>query len=115
MFNLLGILYTNKVQPYQGEKEFLRAVAIEPDHLDGHLILGYLYFASDRLSDSERHYKKVILLKPDYALVHNNLSVIYFHQSKYPLAWDYLNRAESLGFDIHPDFKKELIKKLRIT
>ncbi len=90
-------------------------MAIEPDYLDAHLNLGNLYFASDRLSDSERHYKKVIRIKADYALVHNNLSVIYFHQSKYPLAWDYLIRTESLGFKVHPDFKKELIKKLRIT
>jgi len=90
-------------------------VAIKPDHLDAHLNLGNLYFASDRLSDSERHYIKVIQIKSDYALVHNNLSVIYFHQSKYSLAWDHLKRAESLGFNIHPDFKKELIKKIRIS
>ncbi|MFC2161954.1 tetratricopeptide repeat protein [Acidobacteriota bacterium] len=113
VFNLLGILYIKKEQPERAEKELLKALAIEPDHLDAHLNLGNLYFAAKRLIDSEKHYKKVIQIKPDYALVHNNLSVIYFHQSKYSLAWDYLKRAESLGFKIHPDFKKELIEKLR--
>ncbi len=113
--NLLGILYLKKEQPERAEKELQQAVAIEADHLDAHLNLGNLYFAAERLIDSERHYKKVIQIKSDYALVHNNLSVIYYRQSKYSLAWDHLKQAEALGFNVHPDFKKELIKKLRIS
>lgn len=115
VFNLLGILYIKTEHPEQAEKEWIKALAIESDHLDAHLNLGNLYFAADRLTESERHYIKVTHIKPDYAVVINNLSVIYFRQSKYSLAWDYLNRAESLGFQVHPDFKRELIEKLRMT
>ena len=64
-------------------------------------------------ASAEFDYKKVLAIKPEYAKAYNNLAFIFFAQKKFPLAWAYLKNAERLGFEVHPDFKNELIRSLK--
>jgi tetratricopeptide (TPR) repeat protein len=91
----------------------LRAVELNPELLEAHLNLGNFYFKINLLADSASHYKKVIEINPDYGQVYNNLAVVSFYQEKYSKAYEYLKKAEELGVKVHPDFKKEVLRKLK--
>jgi hypothetical protein len=52
-------------------------------------------------------------IDPGYSQAHNNLAVIYYRQENYQKAWDHVQKAEAGGLQVHPDFKKELLKKIK--
>ena len=83
------------------------------DYLEAHLNLANVLFKRDLLAESAFHYKKVIEIDSTHAQAHNNLAVIFYHQKNYEKSWEHLKKTENLGLEVHPDFKKELRKKLR--
>ncbi|MQY57733.1 tetratricopeptide repeat protein [bacterium] len=84
---------------------------MNPDYFEAHLNLANLYFKRNLLSESASHYRKVIEISPGVAQAYNNLAVISFYQKKYDLAFEYLKKAEDLGMNVHPDFKKEVLRR----
>ncbi len=110
--NLLGILLEKEGKNEEAQVEYLKAIELKPDYHEAHLNLANVYFKRNLLPESAFHYKKVIEINPDFARAYNNLAVIFFYQKKYTLAWEYLKKAEDLGIKVHPEFKKELYKKL---
>jgi tetratricopeptide (TPR) repeat protein len=59
------------------------------------------------------HYKRVVAIDPSHAQAHNNLAVVYYRQEMYEKAREHLQKAEAAGLEVHPDFKKELLKKIK--
>jgi len=55
----------------------------------------------------------VIEIDSTHSQAHNNLAVIFYHQKNYEKSWEHIKKAENLGLKAHPDFKKELLKKLK--
>ena len=111
--NLLGILFEKREQIKEAEIEYQKALELKPDSLEAHLNLGNLYFKMKFFTQSVLHYKKVIEIKPGYAQVLNNLAVVFFYEKEYTLAWEYLKKAEDLGYKVHPEFKKAVLRKHR--
>jgi len=97
----------------EARQEYLKAVELNPELLEAHMNLGNFYFKINLLSDSALHYKRVIEINSGYAQAYNNLAVISFYQKKYSQAYEYLKKAEALGFKVHPDFKKEVLRMLK--
>jgi len=91
----------------------LKAIELKPEYPEAHFNLANLYFKKNLLSESELHYKKVIEIKPEFAQAYNNLAVVYYYQKDYDLAFENMKKAEELGATVHPDFKKELLKKIK--
>ncbi len=52
--------------------------------------------------------EKAIAIDPKSALAHMNLSVSYFYDKKYDAAIKHCNKAIALGFEVSPEFLKEL-------
>ena len=42
----------------------------------------------------------------------HHLALIYFYLEDYERALTYVKKAENLGVDVNPDFKKDFLKKL---
>lgn len=111
--NLLGSLFEKENRIEEARQEYLKAVELNPELIEAHMNLGNLYFKMNLLPDSAVHYKKVVEINPSYARAYNNLAVISFYQKKYSLAHEYLKKTEALGFKVHPDFKKEVLRMLK--
>ncbi len=97
----------------KAEDEYLKALELKPDYIEAHLNLANMYFKINHLPASAAHYKEVIKIDPGNAQAYNNLAVILFYQKKYALAWKYLKKVEDTGAEVHPEFKKEVLSKLK--
>ena len=51
---------------------------------------------------------KMVEMAPDFALGQNNLAFAYYSQGEYEKAIEHLDKAVSLGFQVHPEFLKKL-------
>ena len=51
---------------------------------------------------------KLLNLAPTFGLGHNNLAVAYYHKGEHDKAIEHADKAKELGFEVHPDFLKEL-------
>jgi hypothetical protein len=47
-------------------------------------------------------------LAPDFPLGHNNLACAYYLKGDYAMAITHVDLAAGMGFEVHPDFVKEL-------
>ena len=52
--------------------------------------------------------KKALEIAPDFGLVHNNIAYAYYLKGEYQKAIAHCDKARELGFQVHPDFLKEL-------
>lgn len=111
--NILGILFDREERTKETLEAHRKAIRLKPDYLEAHLNLANVLFKRNILAESALHYKKVIEIDSTHAQAHNNLAVIFYHQKNYEKSWEHLKKAENLGLKAHPDFKKELLKKLK--
>ena len=93
--------------------EFREAIKLEPNLLESHLNIGNLFLKKAVFPQALVHYKKVVELNPEHSQAHNNLAVIYYRLENYQKAWDHVQKAEAAGLQVHPDLKKELLKKIK--
>ncbi|MDP2800016.1 MAG: tetratricopeptide repeat protein, partial [Deltaproteobacteria bacterium] len=54
---------------------------------------------------------KSLQKKPDFAIAHNNMAVAHYFKKEYKLAAEHCGRAVELGYQVHPDFVKEIQAK----
>jgi len=112
-YNLLGIIYEKKGRDSEAEGKYLHAADLKPDYLEAHLNLGNFYFKKNLFDRALTHYHKGLKIDPGQALIWNNTAVIYYLKERYSKAWEYLKKAEELGHTVHPDFKRQLERKLK--
>jgi Flp pilus assembly protein TadD len=79
---------------------FQQALKIDPDSVEAHQNLGYVYIRLNKLQDGIARLKKVLTLQPDNALAHNNLGLAYLLNNSYGPAEFHLRRA----IEIKPDY-----------
>ena len=61
-----------------------------------------------RLDDSIAAANKALELDPTFAVAHNNLALAYFEKGAYKEAVEHCDKALANGFDVEPEFLKEL-------
>jgi tetratricopeptide (TPR) repeat protein len=111
--NILGLLLEKEERFDEALARFQEAVKLEPENLEAHLNIGNLYMKKAVFPKALVQYKRVIDMEPGHAQAHNNLAVIYYRQEMYEKAWTHLLKAEAAGLQVHPEFKKELLKKIK--
>jgi tetratricopeptide (TPR) repeat protein len=52
---------------------FGRVLELDPDNVDAHLYLGWIYSMQGKVDEAMAEFKKVITAKPDFGLAHQNL------------------------------------------
>ena len=77
------------------------------------LALGSAYFRSGALVDAQREYAAALKVNPRFGEAHNNLAVVLMLQGSLPEAGEHLKSAEKAGFQVNPQFKADLEKRLK--
>jgi tetratricopeptide (TPR) repeat protein len=106
-------LYEREENFDAAEREYRIALSLKPRYLQAHLNMGNLFYKKNEFPAALAHYVEVIEIDPQHAQAHNNLAVIYYYQEEFEKAWEHLIKAEESGIQIHPDFKNELLKKIK--
>jgi len=88
-----GIIAHENQQYKEAEKNYLKAVTMDPDFAEAHFNLGILYARTKKLDKAEEEYKTALRLDPDMNEVHNNLGVVYAAQKKYTPAESEFKKA----------------------
>lgn len=112
-YTLMGRIYQSTGREDLAEIQYLESLRIDPNYSEGHVLLGNYYFKKDDPEKALDHYKQAINNHTPLPLPYNNAAVILFYQKKYKEAWKLVETAEKLGMQIHPDFKKSLLEKLK--
>lgn len=72
------------------------------------LLLGSAYFRLQRFEDAEKNYSEAVDTDPKLGEAHNNLAVIYMLTNRFDESRRSIEAAESAGFNVHPQLKKDL-------
>ena len=70
----------------QAEKEYLRAIALDPNNVDAHHWYSQLLMTSGRTDESERQMHAALALDPKALILQTNLGWIHYTARRYPLA-----------------------------
>ena len=111
--NNLGIAYIVMGRAEEAIAQFKKSIDLNPKNNEALVNLGNIYLGMERLDAALDLYAKALESDPANAMLHNNIAGIYFRKGEYRLSWEHAQKAESLGFKVHPDFLKELKKKLK--
>lgn len=108
---IYGLLGEKKGEIEKAQQAYSQAIKLNPDCLEAHMFSANLYYMRNLWTEAATHYQKVTALDSGNGQAFNNLAVVSFRLNRLDDAFEYLGKAESLGFEVHPGFKAELLKK----
>lgn len=108
---LKGSIYRHEGQWLKAKEEWERALQADPQNGEALLNLANLFLERGELLTARSYYQELINLGLHQAVAYNNLAYIYYLQAEFDQAWHCLLRAEELGLNVHPEFKKEVARK----
>ena len=82
-YNNLGAMYYLDKNMDSAEKEFKKAIELNPREPMAHNNLGLVYANQNKFIEAEEEYKKEIENNPYYDSVYYNLGLLYYKQKKY--------------------------------
>ncbi len=80
----------------EAEKLFIKAIAMDPSHLQAHARLGAVYLNQEQFAKAELFYRKLVLAVADDPVYFSNLALSLFHQEKYLEAKEFYEKALEL-------------------
>lgn len=78
------------------EKHYIKAIAMNPAHIEAHAKLGAIYLNQEQYSKAELIYRKLVLAVSDDPVYFSNLGLSLFQQEKYLEAKDFYEKAIEL-------------------
>ena len=78
------------------EKHYIKAIAMNPAHLEAHAKLGAIYLNQEQFSKAELIYSTLVLAVADNPVYFSNLGLSLFQQEKYEEAKDFYEKAIAL-------------------
>ena len=100
--NNLGLAYDGKGMLDEAIAEFNKTLAINPHLAEAHNNLGMTFQKKGMLDEAIAEYREALTIKPTMAEAHHNLSATYYYKKNYTLAIAHCDKAEELGYTIHP-------------
>jgi tetratricopeptide (TPR) repeat protein len=79
------------------------------------LSLGSAQFRSGNLAIAETEWKTALQVNPKFGEAHNNLAVAYMISNRLEEAEAEIEQAERSGFRVNPQFKRDLVDRMRST
>ena len=77
-----------------------------------YLNMGFVYRKQNRPEQAAAAFRRAAELRPDFAYAHTLLAYVLYDQKKYGEAWAEVERAEKLGYSVHPRFIEALTKAM---
>ena len=91
--HMLGCLYIHAGQPRSAIDPLRRAIKLQPDFNDAHIVLGNLYLNLEQFDSAVRHLKRAAELEPDFVPVLVNLGGALDKTKRHEEAEEYLLHA----------------------
>lgn len=80
----------------EAERLLIKALAMDPSHLEAHARLGSLYLNQEQYAKAELIYRKLVLAIDNEAVYFSNLGLALFQQEKYVEAKEFYEKAIEL-------------------
>jgi tetratricopeptide (TPR) repeat protein len=88
--------------------DYNRAIEINPNYGGAYMNKGVVYARMGQYDQAISNISKGIDIEPKNGEMYFNRAVTYFHNNEYDKAWDDVNKAQNLGWEIHPGFLQDL-------
>jgi len=109
------VAYLNRGYSYSRMGEFEKALAdyskaieLNPRYAIAYNNRGFVYRKMGEYDRAILDYTKAIEIDPRYASAYYNRGHIYHYKGAYEKAWEDIKKARSLGFNVPPEFYKNL-------
>jgi tetratricopeptide (TPR) repeat protein len=112
VYNQKGVKNSQQGQLKTAEENYLRAIALNSNHMDAHYNLGNLYEDLQEFDKARTEY--LIAVKGNVPEAYNNLARLFIEKKKYPQAVALLNQGilEASKQKSFPEVKYDLFKNL---
>ena len=104
----IGFVHLQKGEVEEAIYALEKAVRWNPKFIQALASLANAYLAQGDVEKSIETGCRVLDLEPDFAVAHNNLAVAYLENGQVEEAAQHAKKAESLGYPVAPEIKKEL-------
>ena len=108
--NNRGIIYSREGKFAQAVSDFTRAIEINPNDADNYYNRGLAYSQEGRCVQAILDFTQGIHINPGASGWYYNRAVLYYQLKKYDRAWRDVDKAQSLGEKINPQFLEALRK-----
>lgn len=104
-------MYDYKGQLDEAINEYNKAIEINPRLAIAYINRGRTYVQGKGQYDQAiSDCSKALEIDPIYALAYSNRAIGYYFKKEYDKAWDDVNKAQALGFQVPQGFIEELRK-----
>lgn len=104
----LGVVFHVKDMLDEAQYAYQQALNINPDDVEALFNLGIVLSHQGNIDEAKRKYGQAIKIHPRFAEAHNNLALLHFRQGNFRKAVTHCDKAVELGFQVHPQFLKDL-------
>jgi tetratricopeptide (TPR) repeat protein len=105
-----GLAYLDRQMYDEAIAEFTKAIELNSRFTEAYYDRGLTYYKKMEFNQAISDYTKAIEISPNDADVYYNRGLVYSLNKEYDKAWEDIHKAESLGYKVNPDFRKELQK-----
>ncbi len=103
-----AIAYGKKGQFDQAISDYTKALEIDPRYAEAYNNRGKVYWGKGQFDQAISDFNKAIEINPKDARAYNNRGVAYYYKSEYEKSWKDIEKAQSLGFQVNPEFLDKL-------
>ena len=89
-------------------KNLRKAIVHNPKFVQAYTTLGNAYLMKGLIDEAIKANLEAINVQPEFPIPYNNLAVAYLQKGSHALAIENCDKAESLGFEVADELKKEL-------
>jgi tetratricopeptide (TPR) repeat protein len=108
----LGNIYVEKKMYEAAIQVYKKAVAVEQDNALLHFNLGVALSRLEKHKEAAIEFTAAVKLDPKSAETHEALAVSSYMLKDYQQAWEHINIAKKLGFDVPKDLYDELDRRV---
>jgi len=108
-YNNLGTVFVKKGQYDRAISDFDKAIDINTKYASAYSNRGAVFYEKGQSDRAISDFDKAIEINPKLAKAYNNRAVFYlFYEKEYEKAWRDVRKAQSLGYQVHPEFLRRL-------
>lgn len=111
----LGQLYAQQQKYSQAIDYFKQAIAVDPKKAGVHYNLAVCYAETDQPDLAHQAFASALDADPRMGLAHYGIAVSYYNQQQFQMAWEHVERARELGFEVPPDTLKQMGARVGVT
>lgn len=110
LYHHRGRAYAEQGQHALAISDYTRALEIDPRYGDAYFNRGLAYHAKSQYDQAISDYTHALKITPEDAGTYYARGFTYYCKKEYERAWADVQKAQSLGYPIHPRFLDDLLE-----